>query len=572
MLSRLSSLTLLALAGATGYVPAQIPSSARPLVNSTAPYLLVATPHTLRVEDSASAVLAGDGLRQRITRNVGRDYRVITRKQMNDALSNFGYPADALLDFMAAKTLAVKVSAPLMVMPTLTRADGGVLKLNARLIASTTSRGVAGYLVSVVQEAGQKPSDLGEEAADQLKPAFKAFDDATGCFDNAATDQKKAIDAAQKALKTLPNFGPAEYCLGALAQARDSTSQEALQHYMNAVQGDPQSIQSYAQMGSIYFHRGDSAKVVTTYQTMLEVDPLDQTLRENAFKIFQAFGRPGAAEEVADAGIARDPGNTDWYDLKSNACLQQEKFSCAVDELERLFQVDSTRADTAYFSKINYAARLADDTTRYAKWAEKGIARYPDNATLLDDANRAYGWAGNAEGAIATARKLMDLDPENLEPVQRTIVLLGQAGKVDDALAFLPLVKASSDVDLKNTFGNVVVNAASKIAGTDLAKADTLSTAALESGMTNPQLVGYANYFIGAHMFDEVRVLNASVRASKQCTDARHYQEVLARARPALEQAKLSGSEQVINAAGQMLPPVVSEIDAVKQMVGAFCK
>ncbi len=434
MVSRLSSLAVLVLAGSTGYLPAQIPSRAQPLVNRNAPYLLVATPSTARAQDSAAAVTAGDGLRQRITRNVGRDYRVITRKQMNDALSNFGYPADALLDYTAAKTLAIQVSSPMMVMPTLTHADGGLLTLNARLIATGASRGVAGYLVSVTQEPGQKPDDLGEDVADELKPAFKAYGNAMDCFDNAATDQKKAISSAEKAIKEVANFGPAEYCLGALAQAKDSTSQEALQHYMNAVKGDPQSIQSYAQIGSIYFHLGDSAKVISTYQTMLEVDPLDQTLRENAYKIFQAFGRPGAAEEVADAGIARDPGNTDWYDLKSNACLAQSKFGCAVDELERMFQIDSSRADTAFYSKINYAARLADDTTRYAKWAAKGIEKYPDSATLLDDANRAYGWAGNAEGAIATARKLVALDPENMEPIQRTITLLAQAKKIDDVV------------------------------------------------------------------------------------------------------------------------------------------
>ncbi len=572
MKARLSSVALAALASVTIPATGQIPQRAQSLVNPNATLLLVATPYTTRSEDSATAVLAGEGLRQRVTRNVGRDYRVITRQDMNRNLAGYGYPADALLDFNAAKTLGLRASAPLMIMPTLTRANGGAVQLNARLISTGASKGVAGYVVSKALAPGQKADNLGEQVADLLKPAFKAYDDATVCFDNAGTDPAKARAAAEKAIKSVPNFGLAEYCIGAIVQKGDSTSQEALQHYMNAVQGDPQSIPSYSAMGSIYFKRGDSTKVIETYQTMLQVDPLDPLLRENAYKIFQAFGRPGAAEEVADAGIARDPGNTDWYDLKSNACLAAEKYSCAVDELERLYEIDRTKADTSFFSKINYAAKLAEDTTRFVKWAVMGVEKYPDNASLLDDANRAYGWTGNAAGALATAQKLLMIDPTNTEPLTRTIVLLGQAEKLDDVLSLLPMIKASSDEDLKNNFGNIVVNGASRAAGTSLARADTLASAALESGMTNSKLIGYANYFIGANLFEQVRVLNESVRASKSCEDAKGYQKILERARPALEQAKLSENEQIISVTGQMLPVVTSELTAVQQMIGAFCK
>lgn len=571
MRPRLITLATLSLVTVGGVLPAQIPQRATSL-NANAPRLLVATPYTPRAEDSLAAVEAGHGLRERLTRQVTRDYRVIARQQMNDALATYGYPADALLDYHAARTLAQGLSSPLMIFPRWLTIDGGRHRLSARLISTGTSRGAAGHVVSLDQAAGQKPEDVGERTADALRPLIRAYGDAVECYDNAATNRSKAVDAAQKAIRVVPNFGPAEYCLGALAQAADSTSQEALQHYTNAVQGDPFSIPAYAQMASIYFLRGDSAKVISTYQTMLEVDPLDQTLRENAYKIFQAFGRPGAAEEVADAGIARDPANTDWYDLKSNACLVQEKFSCAVQELERLFGVDSTRADTAFYSKITYAARLADDTTSYVKWAGKGVEKYPEHVGMLEEANRAYGWAGNAEGAIATAQRLLQLVPDNYEPVTRTVALLGTAGKAEEALVFLPLVRDSGDPDLKNTFGQVLVNAASQLAGTNLPKADTLSQAAIDAGMDNPQLLSFANYFIGANLFNTVREMSQSVRASRSCEEARTYQQVLQRARPALEGASQSTNEAIRNFTTQTLPAVTSELSAVEEMIGAFCR
>lgn len=565
MLSRLITLATLSVATVGGTVTAQIPRQSQPL-NANAPRLLVATPYTSRAEDSAAAVAAGHGLRERLSRQVTRDYRVVTRAQMNEALAQFGYPADALLEFHAAKTLALRITAPLMVMPRW-QPEGGQHRLTARLIATGTSRGAAGHVVSVMQQQGQDPEDVGEKVADAVRPLIRAFADATQCYDNAATNPERAIEAGRKATRDIPNFGPAEYCMGAIVQRRDSTSQEALQHYQNAVQGDPQAIPAYAQIASIYFLRGDSAQVISTYQTMLEVDPLDQTLRENAFKIFQAFGRPSAAEEVADAGIARDPYNTDWYDLKSNACLQQEKFDCAVRELERLFEVDSTRADTAFFSKITYAAGLAEDTTSYVKWAGKAVERYPDHQPLLEEAARAYGWAGDAENTIAITRRLLAIEPDNTEYIRNAVVRLSEAGRAREAVEFLPAVRNSGDPELVLNFSSVMLTAAQRAAqADDRALADTLAQAALDSGTDDPRIVPVANYFIALNLASQIQALSTAVRTEdRTCEQAREYLRVLERAKPALEAAQATTNEGIKQFVDGFIGPVNQELTFVRQ-------
>lgn len=573
MLSRLCMVATLSVATVGGALTAQIPTRAQSL-NANAPRMLVATPYTTRADDSASAVAAGHGLRERLTRHIQRDYRVVTRQQMNEALATFGYPPDALLEYHAARTLAQQVTAPVMVMPRWLPADGGRHRLTARLIATGTSRGAAGHVVSVTQASDQDAEDVGEEAADALRQVVRAYADAAECYDNAATDPGKARNAAQKAIRDVPNFGPAEYCLGALAQKGDSTSQEALQHYMNAVQGDPQSIPAYAQMASIYFLRGDSAQVISTYQTMLEVDPLDQTLRENAYKIFQAFGRPSAAEEVADAGIARDPANTDWYDLKSNACLVQEKFGCAVEELERLFEVDSTRADTAFYSKITYAAGLAADTAAYVKWASKAIEKYPDHQPLLEEAARAYGWAGDGENTIAVTRRLLAIDPENTEYVTNAIVRLGEAGRAQEAIEFLPMVQQSGDPDLQLNFASVMVTAAQRAAQADnRALADTLAQAALDAGTQDPRIVPVANYFIAIHLASQIQSMSTAVRAdNRSCAQVQEYQRVLQRAKPALEAAQATTNAAIKEFVDGFIGPVNQELNFVRQLLPTVCR
>ncbi|MCA9721524.1 MAG: hypothetical protein KC489_03795, partial [Gemmatimonadetes bacterium] len=199
----------------------------------------------------------------------------------------------------------------------------GRYRLVSRLIGTYNANDMAGFVVEKVQEPGQKLEDFGEKMADEFKPAIKALKESTGCYDNMFTDEKKAAEAAEKAFKIVPDWAPAEFCLGQIALRKDSASATAEQYFQDALSTDPQSLKSYDQLGVIYQKRADSSKVISTYQQMLRIDPLNQPLRELAFDLFRAYGSQDAAEEVADEGIRTDPANTDWYDLKSNACLAQ---------------------------------------------------------------------------------------------------------------------------------------------------------------------------------------------------------------------------------------------------------
>lgn len=572
MFRRPSPLLLLAALLPASTVVAQIPSGVRSVNGPRpgAPLVLVATPHTVNADDSAMAVAIGVGLRERLRRQVGRDYAIATRDRMNESLSSFGYPADALLDQLAARTLAVRSSSSMMVFSHLTRADGGH-RLTTRFVRVGQSYG-AGHLVALTRTPGEDPEDLGQRAADAIRPAFRAMDAAMECYNNAATDQAKAIAGANRALTLIPNFGAAEFCLGELAVARDSVSLAALGHYENAVRSDPQSMPSYRAIQRIHHYRGDSAKVVATWQTMLEVDPLDQELREQAFTLFQAYGRPSAAEEVADAGIRRDPQNTDWYDLKSNACLVQEKLQCAIDELERMFTIDSTRADTNFYSKITYATRFANDTARFVKWAAKGIEKYPDHVDLLKEAAQAYAMSGNVESSVTVVKKLLTINPDDTDPLRTLAVMLGQAGQPERVIEFIPIVTASGDTELSDVFGNILVNGAQAArTASDTARQLVLAEAAATTGMTNPQLVSYAGFFAGEVLYNQIAAQMQAVRDARSCPRVGEYEALVNRALPHLRSAMGATQDAIRNFAAQLVPYLEREQTAIGQMRAQYC-
>ncbi len=574
MLQRVSSVSLLVMCLAGG-MSAQIPQRARPLgaPAPNAPPLFVANPYTGVAADSLAAVTIGTGLRDRMTKSVvGRDWNVISREKMNEGLEAFGYPADAILTPTGARLFAQSSGIRYAIMPTLSKLPDGRFHLVARLIGTYNANDMAGFVAERDQEAGQDLDDFGSKIADEFKPALKALLQNEDCSNQIYTDTKKATEAAEKAMKTVPGFAPAKFCLGTMALLADSTSATAEQLFRDAISTDPYSLDSYQQLGVIFQKRADSAQVISTYQQMLRLEPLNPLLRETAFDLFRAYGSQDAAEQVADEGIRTDPNNTDWYDLKSNACMAQSKFACAITELETLYSVDSTKADSAFFRKINTAAQFGDDTVRYAKWAAKGLEKYPDDIPLLQHGVRAFAQAGDIDQAIATTQKLLTVVPDDHDPLRELIVLLGNGGHADRVREFVPTVKASGDEDLQNTLGNVLVNAASKLIQTDIVMADSLSQAAIDGGTTDQNLLSYANYFIAVHVLDQIRTMSLSVREAKTCEAATEYQTVLERGKLALTGASLNSDTRIQEYATGALTSVESELGAVAQMSEAFCK
>ena len=116
-LVRLIALTTLA-ALATAPLGAQgIPRGNRSgqATASNAPRFMVANPFAFAPADSAPSVAIGTSLRNEMKGVVGRNYTVVEQTQMNDALTQYGYPKDAILSPALALTLAKNIQARYLV-------------------------------------------------------------------------------------------------------------------------------------------------------------------------------------------------------------------------------------------------------------------------------------------------------------------------------------------------------------------------------------------------------------------------------------------------------------------------
>jgi len=536
---------------------------------NASPRFMVANPFAFASADSAPAVKIGTGLREEMKNVVGRDYQIIEQAQMNDALKQYGYPIDAILSPALATTLAKNIQARFIISSTLNKAEGGRFTVTARLAGVNDD---AGNVVSLAQNANETPDAFGKRLAEALQPAVKSLGDAKACIDQRTAKPDKAVEAANKALKTLPNNGLAEYCLSLLAQDKKAPREEVVKHLQASTKGDPLSLPVWTALATQYQSANDTANTLEAFKQMLRVAPTNQKLREELFKYFLQSGHPETALQVADEGLKLDPYNADLYDLKSNACLFLSDFKCAVDALETLYATDSTKADTLFFTKISAAAAEGEkpDTARLLKWSQVGVRKYPDNPTLLGYLNKAYTMTGQTDSVVAVTNRLMAKDTSAVVPALSAAKALIDAKRPKEAVPFLDYAIKHGDPQAKENAAALLYTGAAPLLQQpqDLQGAAELLRMSVAAANPAGKVGPAANYLLGLATLFQVPQIDPQAEKGKSCDLAKQEDALLAEAETALTAGRNANPDAV----DKNLGIIKKYKPRVAAMMKAYCK
>ena len=558
---------------------------------NNAPRFMVANPFAFAPADSAPAVAIGTGMREEMKDVVGRDYTVVEQAQMNDALTQYGYPKDAILSPALAVTLAKNIQARFLVNSTIAKGAKG-FTVTARLTGTNDD---AGNVVALTQNPGETPEAFGKRLASALEPAVESLDEAKACIEQRQSKPDKAAEAAQKAIKMLPDHGLAHYCLALLAQDKKANRAEIVKELQAASKGDPQSLQVWTALATQYQQANDTTNTLVAFKQMLRVAPTNQKLREELFKYFLQTGHPETALEVADEGLKIDPYNADLYDLKSNACLFLSNFKCAVDALETMYATDSTKADTLFFTKISAAAAEGEkpDTARLLKWSQAGVKKYPDNPTLLGYLNRAYAMTGPVDSVVAVTNRIIAKDSTAVVPALAAAKALIEApatgapptttptdsGKgaapvathrTKEAVPFLQFAIQHGDPQQKEQAAALLYTGAAPLLQQpqDLQGAAELLKMAVGTANPSGKVYPAANYLLGLATLFQVPQVDPLAEKGKSCDLAKQ------------EETLLTDAETALNAGQSVNPDAVAKnLGIIKQykprvasMKKAYCK
>ncbi len=546
----------------------QIPSgSGRGGAVRAAPKIFVANPYVRAVADSAASVEVGEALRDRMDRVAGSNFQVIPREQMNDALEVWGYPQDAILTVPVSRRFAQEMAARALFITMMSRRQDG------RYLAITRFAGLhddAGYVIRKTQEPGESLGDFGKELANDFKDPIRAYQDAKQCTDFLMNPDKRrdAVRAAEKAISRVPNQGLAEMCLAQISKEDGEPSDSVIAHINRAIEGDPLSLPAFTMLAEEYESLGDTNKVIEAFQAMLLVAPTNQALRESAIKLFNQYGRPGAAVAIADEGLSRDPYNPDLYDLKANAHAVAGEFPEALAALAAIYDIDSTAVDSTYFLKVTVFADAAADSVALMHWAEVGVRKYPENITLLEQLAGAYVMAGELDSAIVATARLNELDPTSVTPALATAQALMEARRVPDAIPFIEFAVAQgTDTDRVNSAAILTTGALpllqppQDLEGAALATRTAIGLVQDDS----PPITQTANYVLGLSSFLLAAALDEPTEEQKSCEMAGQMNELITESETALHLGKETNAEQVETFLGyveQYKPRIASMLTA----------
>jgi tetratricopeptide (TPR) repeat protein len=597
-LMRLVLVALVGMVSAAPLVAQGIPRNSRTTQTvNNAPRLMVANPFAYAAADSVNAVRIGSAAREEMKSIVGRNFTVVEQSQMNDALKQYGYPIDAILSPALATTLAKNIQARVLLTATLARAAGGKAALTARLIGVNDD---AGNVVTLSQPDGQSLQDFGKKVAEALEPAVKTLPDAKACVDQRTSKPDKAVEAANKAIKALPNHGLAEFCLAQIAMDKKAPRAEVVKHLQAAVKGDPLSLPGWTALATQYQAANDTANTLVAFSQMLRVAPTNQKLREELFKYFLQSGHPETAKQVADEGLKLDPYNADLYDLKSNACLFLSDFKCAVDALETMYATDSTKADTLFFTKISAAAAEGEkpDTVRLLKWSQIGVRKYPDNLTLLGYLNRGYSLSGQVDSVVSVTNRIIAKDTTAVVPALEAARALitpptspgggtpatgagsttptttpgtpAPRGRVKEAVPFLEFAIKHGDAQAKENAAALLYTGAAPLLQEpqDLEGAAELLRMAVQSANPSGKVYPAANYLLGLATLFQVPKIDPQAEKQKSCDLARQEQGLLLASDSALTAGRSVNPEAVDKNLG-----IINKYKPrIASMLKAYCK
>lgn len=566
---RLTRLILSAVLTAGVAVPAvaQLRANRPPQQQQNLPRLFVANPYVYSSTDSTAAVRVGDGLRKRVADVADKWFRTITREQMNEALLQYAYPADAVLSPVVARTLANTLQARVMVGGSMFKGDNNHYTASIRVVGMNDK---AGYLVNLTQAPNQSLEEFGTKLGDQIASAFRALPDARECWDNQIQKPDKAIAAAKKALATLPNHGLAEFCLGEIHLAQKSPTDSILTHFKNAAKGDSLSLDAHNNLLVQYQLAKDSNAVIETLKQMLRIAPTNEKLRQDAFKVFLAYDRANEALNVANEAIELDPTNPDWYDLKSNACVFLDDYPCAVTELEKVYAIDPSKADSAFFLKIAVFASQQPDTVRLLKWTRLGVSKYPDNASLLDYLVKAYSYAGPVDSLVAVTKRYIAVDSSEVTPVLVAVQALVGAKRFMEAYPLGDIVDRLGDQAAKNTYASLLYQAVQPLFANqpiDYQAAADL-TRRIVKASSNPQITAAAQFYRGVAVYQLVLALDNEVLAAKSCDKIPELETLVNEAGEAIKAGQ--------SVAPEYAAPIIKGVEGYPQRLAqlrkAYCK
>ena len=556
----------------TSVLPAQIQRAPDP----NTPRMMVLTFRATTPERNIG-VQASDAVRSRLSSDVPyKQLWQIPNTEINAVLEASGYRKDEPLSSNDARELGRQLRADEFVQG-LVRKEGETWRIEATLHLVRDPSLAQPITMATAAKAG----DAAKLISAELVEARKQLVPERNCV-NAAREKQwdKAMAAAREGIALFPKATIARTCLlNAMFETKaDDAAQLAMAEEILAI--DTRSRRALSIAGDIYRRRnvanpGDTTnanKMIQAYTGLIAADPTNTRLVEDVTKAIAGAGNPGVALPIIRKAVEENPGDAALMRTQFLVELAARETKAALRTGTELAALDTSMADTSYFFRMSAAYQADSQPAKAAEVIAAGVAKFPENASLLVVSAQAQRAAGQTQQAIETLRKALALDGNVEKGRLQMAQLFMDLKQADSAYASLQAASKGGDStlvgDVSLSFGNTSQREL-KAESTEIDYANTINFLTLaDTRATSPERRQQAKFLIGAVSVKHGQALLKTGAETRNCALVKQASEQFAIAQvnvPAGGRFAPQAAGQLMQALGQLMP-------AATQTEKAICK
>lgn len=424
----------------------------------------------LRASEPGLGRQAGEAVRERM----GDDFMlrtlwIIPKSDIDNTLVASGYSQTEALNANDLRALAQLLRAEEYVDGTISKTAGG-LELDASMLLVRGD----GMVQPLPKITGAKLGDIAKQLSNEIEKSRKQLAGSQSCMLNWR--QNKFEDAAKdidRSLKDYPNSVYARVCSLEIANTRKFGADSIIKISEEILKINPQNRRALALVADAYNEKKMEDKYITTLTTLLAADPTNARLQETVVNALGAAGKPEIAKPIIDEAVRQNPGDPSLIRLQWTVYRAMKDWKGAAAVGEELVKTDTAFADTTFWQR-QIAAYVADSNFAKAfESASKGVAKFPQNTTLLMTQGQLARQAGQGPVAIEAFNKVIAVDPKTPGVNLQIAQIYSEQNKVEEMLGALrKAVEAGDDKKVAGGMALTKGNAMFKAFQTSKAVAD----------------------------------------------------------------------------------------------------
>lgn len=392
--------------------------------------------------DKGLGVNAADAIRSKISSDFPfKQVYVLPKTDLNATLEASGFSTTEALASHDARALATLLRADEYLTGAATKTPAG-FKVEANLVLQRDN--------ALVQPLGTFEGNNLSAAATgvsrELKEARKQLEFEQKCV-NAAREKKYdvATAAAKEGITAYPKATLVRICLANVLIEQKAPNAEILAISREIVNLHPTSRNGLAILAQAYRDSNQQDSAVVTLTKLLATDPTNPRLGKDVVEAIASMANPRVARPVIDTIVALNPGDPDLLKLRWLILMAVRDFKEAYAQGEELVKLDTSFADTTYFTRTSIAYANDSQPQKSAEFAAKGLSKFPNHPALMYQQIVGLRTAGQNQQALEMLDKAIaaKVPVENAQVLR--VTLLKDLGRTAEAIPAIRAAIAAGD-------------------------------------------------------------------------------------------------------------------------------